>query len=231
MKIKMYEVGGKVRDNFRLNAHNNDIDYAVEAPSYDAMKEYLIKNNVSIFCEHPEFVTIRGKWRNVPCDFTLCRKEGEYLDNRHPSNCEPGTILEDLARRDFTMNAIAIDCETGGLIDPYNGKYDIINNIIRAVGEPNHRFQEDALRMLRALRFNITLGMEIHRLTYTSLYQNFHLLNNISAERIKDELTKMFKHDVILTLRTLHDLGNINLGYIFNARTKIWLEPTMKSIK
>lgn len=231
--IKVYEVGGAVRDTFR-GVKNNDIDFAVEAASYEDMKKYVIDTGAVIFVEHPEFVTIRAKWqppgkpKSIACDFTLCRKEGEYLDNRHPSSIEPGTILEDLARRDFTMNAIAKDCATGEIIDPFGGRDDIKTQVIRPVGDPNKRFQEDALRIMRALRFQIVLGFELTNSIYDAIVNNIELLDNISAERIKDELHKMFRHSSVSSMRSLSYLTREELSHIFNNRTGIWLEPTMK---
>lgn len=236
MTVVMYEVGGAVRDSF-LSKQSSDIDYAVEAPSFDAMRKHVLDLGATIFVEHPQFVTIRAKLHTQTADFTLCRKEGEYYDNRHPSSCEPGSIMDDLARRDFTMNAIARNFHNGGIIDPYNGVSDIKNKLIKCVGDPNKRFQEDALRILRALRFSITLGFEIHRSTWNAICLNFELLKNISSERIRDELGKMFKHDTINSIRLLSNFiydsfppskKEIGLNLIFNERTGIWLQPTMK---
>jgi tRNA nucleotidyltransferase (CCA-adding enzyme) len=224
---KVYEVGGAVRERFR-GGHSNDLDYAIEAPSYEAMRDFVKSRGAEIFIEHPDFVTIRAHWRGQACDFTLCRKEGEYHDNRHPSSCEPGTILEDLARRDFTMNAIAVDTYSGGVIDPYNGITDIKNLLIRTVGDADHRFQEDALRIMRALRFSVTLGFQIHPTVRDSMYANMPLLDNISAERIKDELGKMFKHDTVRAIEVLQPYW-YHIKHIFNERTHIWLQPTMKA--
>lgn len=234
MTIKIYEVGGAVRDSFR-GVKNNDIDFAVEAPSYQDMKDFVLSSGATIFVEHPEFVTIRAKWdptgkgKQLPCDFTLCRKERDYLDSRHPSIIEPGTIFEDLARRDFTINAIARDCKTGEIIDPFNGQQDIKDQIIRSVGNPNDRFQEDALRIMRALRFHVVLGFELTTSIMNAISYNIELLDKISAERIKDELDKMFRHSSITAMKSLlYCLSRSDLSHIFNERTGIWLQPTMK---
>lgn len=233
MTIKIYEVGGAVRDYF-CNVPNNDIDFAVEAPSYEDMKKYILDRGATIFIEHPDFVTIRAKWspdglsKQVACDFTLCRKDGEYLDNRHPSSVETGTIEEDLSRRDFTVNAIARDCITGKILDPFDGLKDIRNRLIKCVGDPNKRFEEDALRIMRALRFSICLGYEIDYPTELAMLYNFSLLKNISAERIKDELHKMFAYNSVTALKKLSLFNRNELSFIFNERTGIWLEPTMK---
>jgi len=233
MTVKIYEVGGAVRDQFR-GVKSNDIDFAVEASSYEEMKDYVLFSGAAIFIEHPEFVTIRAKWcppgltKAVPCDFTLCRKEGEYLDNRHPSSCEPGSIIEDLARRDFTVNAIAKDCVTGEFIDPFDGRKDIEHRIIRCVGDPNKRFVEDALRIMRAIRFSICMQFDIHCTTQAALFNNLDLLDKISAERILAELHKMFRYDSLVTLKELSKFNRYQLSKMFNERTGIWLEPTMR---
>lgn len=231
--IKIFEVGGAVRDRIRGFA-SKDIDFAVQAPSYEDMRKYVVDSGADIFIEHPEFVTIRAKWcppgisKPVPCDFTLCRKEGEYLDNRHPSSCEPGTIIEDLARRDFTINAIAIDCKTQEVIDPFGGIEDIKKGLVKCVGDPYKRFAEDALRIMRALRFSICMEYDIHCTTHTALFYSLELLDNISAERIKDELHKMFRYNSMTALKELSKFNRYQLSKMFNERTGIWLEPTMK---
>lgn len=226
--IRRFKVGGAVRDSFR-GVEPKDIDYAIEAPSYQEMKEYVLSLGTEIFVEHPEFVTIRGFLNKTPCDFILCRKEGEYHDNRHPSSCEPGSIIEDLSRRDFTMNAIAIDCDSGEVIDPFGGRLDIAQHTIRCVGNAYDRFKEDALRIIRALRFSVTFGYTMSFVTEAAVVDLIHLLENISTERIRDEMMKMFKHDTIQSMRTLYNLlGNQGLSYIFNEKTKLWLLPTMK---
>jgi len=227
MTIKVFEVGGAVRDSLR-GVKSNDIDYAIEAESYQVMKEYVESVGATIFVEHPEFVTIRAKWNKQACDFTLCRKESCYLDNRHPSRVEPGTILEDLARRDFTINAIARDVQSGEILDPFGGQEDIKNGKIKAVGNAYDRFKEDALRILRALRFSIVLGFSTSNQTEAAIEDQIHLLDNISAERIQAELEKMFKFNTTETMRRLSQLGRHAQSHIFNERTGIWLLPTMK---
>ena len=227
MTIRIFEVGGAVRDSFR-GVKSKDLDYAVEAPSYADMREKVIELGAQIYIEHPEFVTIRANWNKIPCDFTLCRKEGEYLDNRHPSSCEPGTIIEDLARRDFTMNAIAVDTITQEVIDPFGGIEDIKHGLIKCVGDPFKRFAEDALRIMRAIRFSICMEFDIHSTTHLALFASLELLDNISAERIKDELHKMFRHNSMTALKELSKFNRYQLSKMFNERTGIWLEPTMK---
>src|SRR6478735_1674813 len=160
MKAKFYQVGGCVRDSL-LGVESKDIDFSVEAPSYEAMREAVIErcggNPESIKVDKPEFATIRAidpKLGGV--DFVLCRKDGAYSDGRRPDSVEMGTLLDDLARRDFTVNAIA-RADDGSLIDPFNGQADLKLRLLRCVGGVD-RLREDSLRMLRAFRFAITKG-------------------------------------------------------------------------
>lgn len=190
--VKLYKVGGCVRDEI-LGLKSKDIDYAVTASSYEEMKNYLISLEANIFLEKPEYLTIRAKVKGEDADFVLCRKDGAYSDGRRPDSVEMGTIEDDLARRDFTMNAIAID-EDGKYIDPFNGIQDIKNSVIKCVGS-TERLLEDSLRMLRALRFLITKKFSIHRDISNVIWTDYQLLKNISRERIYEELNKMFAHD------------------------------------
>ena len=122
-----------------------------------------------------------------PFEITTWRIDGKYSDNRRPENVTfTPSLEEDLKRRDFTINAMAFDGEE--VIDPFGGKEDLKNGIIRAVGDPNERFEEDALRILRALRFASKLGFEIETKTAVAMREKKELLKEISAERIFSEL-------------------------------------------
>lgn len=141
-------------------------------------------------------------------EITTFRSESEYNDNRHPEKIEWGkTIEQDLERRDFTMNAIALQITTNEttLVDPYHGQEDIKNKSIRAVGDPKMRFKEDALRLMRAIRFATTLSFTIEAKTLDEVTQDAPLLQNISAERIHDELLKImaseYAYDGIMLLK------------------------------
>ncbi len=129
-------------------------------------------------------------------EVTPYRIESEYTDFRRPDKVEWGTTIEeDLARRDFTINAISLNPATNEIKDPYDGQIDINRKIIRTVGNPNDRFTEDALRMLRALRLASELGFAIDSDTLIAIQKHKHLLAHISKERIKDELTKIIMSD------------------------------------
>lgn len=135
-------------------------------------------------------------------EVTTYRTEQNYTDNRHPESVTWGkTIEEDLMRRDFTMNAIALELITNNqephvrIIDPYDGQKDIENKLIKTVGDPRERFKEDGLRLLRAIRFATQLSFTIEPETLQELTNDSYLLQNISQERIRDELMKILASD------------------------------------
>jgi tRNA nucleotidyltransferase (CCA-adding enzyme) len=202
--MKIYKVGGCNRDEI-LGRPSNDIDYSVEADSYDTMKNY-ISQYYKIVYEQPQYYTIKAKDKeNNLYDFVLCRKDGSYRDDRHPECVKQGNILDDLSRRDFTMNSIAIDIEDGTMIDPYNGKEDIINRIIKCTGDTHIRLNEDVLRLVRAFRFHIVLDFEIDKdiIIYFWDINYIKKLESVSKERIVSELTKCFSFNTSKTMKTL----------------------------
>jgi tRNA nucleotidyltransferase (CCA-adding enzyme) len=229
--MKIYQVGGCVRDSL-LGVPSKDIDYAVEASSYQEMVEY-IKSRGKIFLETPQHLTVRAHIEGKqPADFVLCRKDGTYSDGRRPDSVEPGTLLDDLRRRDFTVNAIALDEETGQYIDPFHGQEDLMTMKLRCVGSAKERFTEDALRMLRALRFHITKGFELDRDIhgqFCDLDMIKRLSKNISLDRKRDEMTKCFSFNTLRTLEVLHKLPSSFVSAIFDGDTgAMWLMPTSK---
>ncbi len=123
-------------------------------------------------------------------EITTFRKESDYLDGRRPSKVEfTDDLTEDLSRRDFTINAMAYNHKEG-LIDPFDGRTDLKASIIRCVGDPNERFSEDALRMLRAIRFSAKYGFVIHPTTYNAILNNRQLVYKLSKERVQKEFVK-----------------------------------------
>lgn len=200
--MKLYRVGGCVRDQL-MGLKSKDIDYSVEANSFEEMKAGLEKMGVKIYPipNSEKYLTIRGKFAGEDADFVLCRRDGHYSDGRRPDEVQIGTIYDDLARRDFTMNAIAIDSD-GRLIDPHNGALDIEERMIRCVGSTD-RLKEDSLRMLRALRFSITKEFDIEEGIERVLHYEYQLLKNISRERIYEEMNRMFIHSVPKTFEMM----------------------------
>lgn len=236
--VKLYLVGGAVREIIRgFPEKIKDWDFAVEAESYDQMREWIEVSNFEIFVETPQYMTIRARARKgfmfagmdmsgLTFDFALCRTDGEYSDGRRPDTVEVASLEADLSRREFTMNALAMDA-TGTIIDLHGGQEDIKNGLIRLVGGVE-RLREDPLRMLRAIRFSIQLDFYMDDTIWTFLYDpnNTNLLERVDTNRIRDELTKCFKLSTIETLHTLQALYSIQ-QYIFEE-TDIWLEPTVK---
>jgi len=240
--MKMYEVGGCVRDRL-LGLQSKDIDFSVVLDKEDlvnefedpfiAMKSNLIAIGFKIFLETPEFLTIRArfpeghKYEKTTADFVLARKEGEYADGRRPDLVTPGSLMDDLRRRDFTMNAIAMD-EEQNFIDPFNGREDIHRRIIRAVDDPMERLEEDALRAVRAVRFSVTKGFQIQRDLGTALEFKpvlDSLRENISDERIQMELSKMFRFNTLRSLRVFDMYPKLR-DATFSG--KVSLDATMK---
>lgn len=232
--IKIFLVGGAVRDTF-LGTPIKDKDYVVVAPSFEAMKEFIVSKGGKIFQEKPEFLTLRARMSGFgtlgigAADFVLARKDGVYTDGRRPDSVEVGTIEEDLARRDFTMNAIAIDTEDQfNVIDPFQGIDDIAHKLIRAVGDARTRLQEDKLRAFRALRFAVEKGFRIdNRLDWEISRLAAIEFAAVSTERIRDELLKMFKKDFALSIELLQDAPG--LWEVVKQRG-IWFKPTTEKL-
>lgn len=254
--MKMYEVGGYVRDEI-LGIPSKDIDFSVVLDKGDLFKmdkafygrptpfDYMVGELKSmgfeIFLETPEHLTVRAQfpkgrsyndrghnYGTNTADFVLARKEGTYSDGRRPDSVEPGTLEDDLARRDFTMNAIARDHE-GNLIDPFNGQADIEARIIRAVGDPFKRLNEDALRAVRALRFSVTKGFKIDPDLEAALDDRDiceKIKYNISDERIQAELSKMFRFN---TINSLYELSLRNRLTVALFSGTVSLDATMKT--
>lgn len=224
-----YQVGGSVRDEL-LGVKSKDIDYAVEAESFDAMREAVLARGGEIFQEAPKYFTIRAKVPNLgACDFTLCRRDGDYKDGRHPETVGVGTIQEDLARRDFSINAIA-KREDGTLVDPFRGVDHLRMRLLTCVGSPVARFTEDGLRMVRALRFIITKGLEPDVMISACLRSEMFFeerMRGVSVERVRDELYKCFYYDTPHTLGVLAKYPEFakHLFYV----SPLWLEPTLRA--
>ena len=182
-------VGGCVRD-LLLKRESKDWDIATGARPEEIQK--LFPDSVY----ENQFGTVGVKTRShdpklIVVEITTFRKEEKYSDLRHPDKIEfTKNIEEDLARRDFTINGIALSPD-GKIIDPFSGQADLGNKLIRAVGDPEKRFNEDALRLIRAVRFASELGFEIEKETAEAIKKSAPLLDKIAKERIKDELVKI----------------------------------------
>lgn len=185
--FEAYFVGGAVRD-FLLKNPINDVDIATSATPNEVKKTF--PKTVDIGIDHG---TILVLFQNKSYEITTFRTESEYQDFRRPKGVSfVRSLNEDLQRRDFTMNAIAMD-RFGKLIDPFNGQFAIQERMIRTVGQATERFQEDALRMMRAVRFVSQLGFELERETVKALDHLVPLLAQIAIERKRAEFEKLLK--------------------------------------
>jgi tRNA nucleotidyltransferase (CCA-adding enzyme) len=193
-------VGGAVRD-LMIGAIPHDADVATDARP-EEVTEILTSNGYDVIPIGEEFGTVAVKDRMMkkPIEVTTFRSEGRYTDKRHPDKIKfERDLFKDLERRDFTINAMAIDVrpnkqnpmQQGIILDPFNGKQDLEDHLIRAVGDAEERFQEDPLRMLRMCRFASKMGFAIEAKTMEAAKKFNHLIKMIPAERVKDELFKL----------------------------------------
>lgn len=186
-----YAVGGCVRDTL-MGRTPHDWDFTTPALPDEIERVFADCRTVNF---GKEFGTIAVILDNEPYEITTYRVDGDYSDGRHPDKVSFSTSLtDDLARRDFTINAMAYNDEEG-LIDPFDGQRDLGYGVIRCVGVATQRFAEDALRILRALRFASTLGFSIEPGTSEAILSGRRMLTGISPERIRDELLKLLCGD------------------------------------
>lgn len=187
-----FVVGGCVRDSL-LNRIPKDWDITTNAKPDKVMCIFEEFKVIPTGLKHGTVTIIID---NKHFEVTTYRIEGNYSDNRRPDNVEfTDNLLKDLSRRDFTINSMAYN-NNKGLIDPFMGLIDLSERKIRCVGDPNTRFNEDALRMLRAVRFSSQLGFEIESMTKESIKKNSSLLRNVSMERINVEFNKILLSEV-----------------------------------
>ncbi len=186
--FQIYIVGGAIRD-LLMEKKVEDWDFTT-----DAHPEEILKLFPDGFYDN-KFGTVGIPVDKQTFEITTMRTEGIYKDHRHPEQVIwTNKIKEDLARRDFTINAIALD-SSGNLVDPFEGEKDLKNKIIRAVGDPNLRFQEDALRLIRAIRFANRFQFIIEDKTFDAIKNNALLIEEIAKERVRDELFKILESD------------------------------------
>lgn len=246
--FKFYEVGGKIRDEL-LGLTSKDVDYVAvpidlllnsnlvtfEAISAESMFKLLEKElrdeKFEIFLITPDCYTIRAKfpkdykYQGV-ADFVMARKEVDYISGTRTPIVEPGTLYDDLSRRDFTVNALAKDPDTGEIIDFFGGLEDLKRKVLKTPLDPHTTFDDDPLRILRGIRFEVTKGLKIPR-KLRGLIQSYSYkekMGVVSQERIRDELFKCLKHDTSQTIKILQEFTNLS-DYIW-ANTDLWLKPT-----
>lgn len=242
MSFKFYEVGGKVRDEI-LGLQSKDIDY-VAVPNlplldkyteakdmFNVLVEYLKVEGFTLFLITDDCYTVRAKYpkghkhEGLVADFVMARKEIGYIPGTRTPIVVPGTLYDDLQRRDFTLNALA-KSEDGNIIDYFNGINDLNEGILKTPLDCKITFDDDPLRILRAIRFAITKGFTIPKdiAFKIHIYDYESKMPVVSTERIREELTKCFKHDTLLTLDYLAEYTNLR-NYIFNNNV-LWLKPT-----
>lgn len=194
---KIYLVGGSVR-NLLLQKPVKDWDFTTSATPEQILELFPdgFYDNQYGTVGIPFEVTRDNK---QVMEITTFRTEQEYKDHRHPTSVQWGkTIEEDLSRRDFTMNAIALDLKDDlsyDLIDPFNGQQDLEKGIVKAVGDAEQRFAEDALRLMRAIRFATQLGFTLEKETWDAVVKNASLIQEIANERIREELMRIMASD------------------------------------
>jgi tRNA nucleotidyltransferase (CCA-adding enzyme) len=240
--FQFYEVGGCVRDSL-LGLSSKDVDFSVVAPegafstadsAFLAMEAQLTEQGFQVFESRREFLTIRARVpkghalesRTAVADFVLARRDGPYSDGRRPDWVAPGTLADDLARRDFSVNALARGVD-GTLIDLFGGVEDLSASLLRFVGDPTNRIAEDGLRVVRGFRFYITKGLDIEAETWKALISEFaaEKLSKVSVERVREELNKMFRANTLHSLRLLGELPQHTQEAIF--RDGLRLDATM----
>lgn len=240
--FKFYEVGGKVRDEI-LGLESKDVDYvAVPGESllnevdsaqsmFDILEGYLKTEGFEIFLVTAECFTIRAKFPkdhkySGVADFVMARKEIGYIPGTRQPIIKPGTLYDDLERRDFTLNALAKD-DDGTIIDFFDGMTDLKKGLLRTPLPCEETFHDDPLRILRAIRFSITKGFTIpDEMAEVIAHYDFEVhMAVVSEERIREELLKCFKHDTAGTLKKLWQFPFL-MDYVF--RTNIWLKPTVE---
>ena len=210
-----YAVGGCIRDSM-IGRTPNDWDITTSAVPVEikGLFRYTvdtgIKHGTVTVLIYPEAACSkqeRQRTRPNSYEVTTYRIDGEYEDNRHPKEVTfTADLKEDLKRRDFTINAMAYNDENG-LVDPCGGMKDLEKKSVRCVGRPEERFAEDALRILRAVRFSAQLGFDIEETTADAAHTMSGTLHNISAERIREELVKLITSDHPEYLRKAYELG------------------------
>jgi poly(A) polymerase len=221
--FEAYLVGGCVRD-FLLGRNIKDYDVATSARPEDV--ERLFPKVLEIGRAFGVMKVVCENAREI--EVATFRTESDYKDHRHPSKVEFGTAEGDSARRDFTINALYFDLKTSQVLDFHGGLDDLKSKIIRAIGNPNLRFEEDALRLMRAVRFSTRLGFQIEPSTRAAIQENAPLIRKISIERVRDELEKMITHKTakvaVLELDALHLFENVmpEISVAKLVQRKVW---------
>lgn len=242
---KLFKVGGCVRDSF-LGIESKDIDFTfvlddltqTVEEGFLQMESWMKERGFEIFLSTPEMFTIRAKFpkddlnSGLVADFVMARKEIGYAEGTRRPILVLGTLEDDLIRRDFTLNAMAED-EHGNLIDLFNGLEDLRKGLLRTPLPAEQTMMDDPLRFLRALRFCITKGFTIDTPILSAMRQpeiKEKLRQTVSAERIREEVYKMMKHDTVKSLRMIHHVEDDFIpGFVSLVFDRgLWLKPTFE---
>lgn len=224
--FEAYIVGGCVRDAI-LGIKPNDYDITTNATPKTIKNIFRDFKCIETGIEHG---TISVVIDEEIYEITTYRIEGEYKDHRRPENVDfTNKLEEDLKRRDFTINAMAYN-ENEGLVDLFGGKRDIENKIIKTVGNPYDRFNEDGLRMIRAIRFSSKLDFQIEKDTLLAIYNNATIIKNISLERITDEFNKVILSDKPENIIYLFKTKLLNNLHISSEEDENKIEKLYKKI-
>ncbi len=238
--MKIFEVGGCVRDEL-LGLESKDIDFTVVLDDtslsvdegWDKMLKWLRSEGFDLFLETKDCFTVRGKFpkghknEGLVGDFVMSRKEVGVIPGTRKPILELGTLEDDLMRRDFTVNSLCKD-EDGKIIDLFEGVYDLKTRVLRTPLDPMITLLDDPLRMLRGLRFSITKGFIIDSKLWDSMLDPRvldKLKEVVSHERMREEITKMMKHDTIKSLKLLNKIPGLMEVVFSNG---MWLMPTTK---
>lgn len=240
----IFFVGGCVRDEI-LGIQSKDIDFTfvlddldkTVEQGFDEMRQWMKDRGFEIFLETPQMFTIRAKFPKdhqhggLVADFVMARKEVGYQEGTRNPILVLGSLNDDLIRRDFTLNAMAKDM-SGNLIDLFGGREDLERRILRTPLPSEKTMMDDPLRFLRALRFSITKGFDIHHDIMVAMTQPdilSKLENVVSAERIREEVLKMMKADTVKTLELFRSVEGFLPGFTKLVFSRgLWLKPTFE---
>lgn len=241
---QIFKVGGCVRDKL-LGVESKDIDFTfvlddlnqTVEEGFQSMTSWLAHEAFSIFLSTPDCFTIRAKFpkghknEGLVADFVMARKEIGYIDGTRQPILVLGTLEDDLIRRDFTLNAMAEDDE-GNIIDLFGGQEDLRRGLLKTPLDAHITMMDDPLRFLRALRFSITKGFDIHfdiiaAMTQPEILEKLEKV--VSAERIREEVFKMMKADTIKTLELFRTVEDTLPGFTSLVFSRgLWLKPTFE---
>lgn len=244
MKYSLYLVGGTVRDSL-LGIKSNDRDYSVVLENYsnwsleEGYKWFVNQLKIDGFdikVEHPKMLTVRamfpeGHRYSGVADFVIARKELYYREGSRNPVCDLGTLRDDLERRDFTVNSLAVG-KDGLLVDLFGGSKDLSEGILRTPLDPYKTFKDDPLRIIRGMRFCITKSFVFSKEVRKAIIEiGIHGIEKVSVERVQNELNKCFKHNTLKTLKYLQYMKkelNFDVAEYAFKDTGLWLETTNK---